>query len=647
VLNPHPPAGVPYDEMNEPRQPSGLSRFVSEMKRRHVVRFALGYAAAAFVLLQLAEIVFPAFGVGETGLRILVVAVALLFPPAVVVAWVYDVTAEGIKRTESLNDGSRRTEGRLPQVALLGITVVTLTGVGLWMARVGLIGELVSPPTSTASDQPVDLVAYDPTAPIRSLAVLPLDNFSGTGEQDYFTAGMLEELIAQLSQIAGLRVVSRTSVMRYAGSATPIPQIGRDLQVDGVIEGSVRREGDRVRITVQLIHAASDTHVWTQQYDRSLSDVLALQSEVALDIAGQLRAELSPEESTLLNRTASREVAPAAQDAYLRGRYELDKGTPEGYEAAMDLFEQALTEDSDFAPAMAGLASARFVLNMTAPEPSTEELDLAEEEARKALEMDSLSVEAKEVFMLIRNVTPNVGSVSPTPGVPPPADVPRVVVVPADPALSDTTWAMAMTQLGRHIEEQVRVKISHAERAGRAGMTFAARQLLSAGRFDEAASLASQVVQEDASSAAAWETLVRARVAGGNLDGAVRAVAGWSEAGGISAPSAAEAAALRTAVSEEGSRGFWRWTFDRQVAAREAGHPVPASERAAALVGIGEHDRAFAALEEAIAQHDPGLSASLRADPVWDPLRADPRFASVVRRARALDPALRARGQPR
>jgi TolB-like protein len=633
--------------MSDPRQPSGLSRFVAEMRRRHVVRFALGYAAAAFVLLQLAEIVFPAFAVGETGLRILVVAVALLFPPAVVVAWVYDVTAEGIKRTESLDDGGRRTEGRLPQVALLGVTVVTLAGVGLWMARVGLIGELVAPPTSAATSQPVDLVAYDPTAPIRSLAVLPLENFSGTGEQDYFTAGMLEELIAQLSQIAGLRVVSRTSVMRYAGAATPIPQIGRDLRVDGVIEGSVRREGDRVRITVQLIHAASDTHVWTQQYDRSLSDVLALQSEVALDIAEQLRAELSPKESTLLNRTASREVAPAAQDAYLRGRYELDKGTPEGYEAAMHLFEQALSADADFAPAMAGLASARFVLNMAAPEPSSEELDLAEEEARTALEMDSLSVEAQEVFTLIRSVAPKAGDVPPTPGVPPTSGVPRVVVVPGTAGLSDTAWATAMTQLGRHIEQQVRVKMGHAERAGRAGMTFAARQLLSAGRFEEAASLASEVVREDASSATAWETLVRARVAGGNLEAAVRAVDAWSESGGSGAPSAADAAALRNAVSDEGARGFWRWTVGRQAAAIEAGRPVPASERAAALVGIGEHDRAFAALEEAIARHDPGLSATLRVDPVWDPLRADARFASLVRRARALAEDPRLRGRPR
>ncbi len=624
---------------------SGLSQFVAEMKRRHVVRFALGYAAAAFVLLQLAEIVFPAFGLGETGLRILVIAVALLFPPAVVIAWVYDVTAEGIKRTESLDEGGRRTGDWLPQVALLGVTAVTLAAVGLWMVRVGLIGELVAPPDSRSSRQPVDLVAYDPTEPIRSLAVLPLDNFSGTAEQDYFTAGMQEELIAQLSQIAGLRVVSRTSVMRYAGGGTPIPEIGRELQVDGVIEGSVRREADQVRITVQLIHAASDTHVWTHQYDRSVSDVLALQSEVALDIAEQLRAELSAEESTLLNRTAAREVSPAAQDAYLRGRFELERGTPEGYEAAMGLFEQALAEDGDFAPALAGLASARFVLSMAAPDPSPEEIGLAEDEARRALEMDSLSAETREVFTLIRTVAPTV-SVPPTAATPTAPGVHRVVVVPGMDASSDTAWAAAMTQLGRHIEEQVRVKVATAERAGQDGAMFAARQLLSAGRFEEAASLASGVAREDPSSIPAWETLLRARVASGDLEGAARAVARWSESGGEGAPGTSEVQALQTALSREGARGFWRWTADRQASAVAAGQPVPASERAAALVGIGEHDRALSALEEAVARHDPGLS-TLRADPVWDPLRADPRFAAVVRRARALRPDPRAGGRPR
>lgn len=627
--------------MTDPQQKSSpLAPFVAELKRRHVVRFTLGYAAAAFVLLQLAEIVFPAFGVNETGLRLLVIAVALLFPPAAVLAWVFDITAEGIKRTEDLAEGrgSRASGSIAPRVALLAVTVVILGGVGLWMARVGLIEELTAPGADAGAEAPLELVAYDKSDPIRSLAVLPLDDFSGTDDEDYFSAGLLDELTAQLSQIAGLRVVSRTSVMRFAGTTTPIPQIGRELRVDAVIEGSVRRVDDRVRITVQLIHAASDTHVWTQQYDRSLGDVLALQSEVALDIARQISAELSPEESTLLERTAARDVAPAAQDAYLRGRYELDKGTPEGYRAALDWFERAVSEDTGFAPALAGLAGARFVLGMSSTEPAAEELHRAEEEARKALEMDSMSVEAREVFRLIRLSTPDAPPVAGVPGVSPTAEVPE----PFGPGglegvLLDTAWASTMTQLGRRIETQVRVATARTDRAGRVGRALAARHLMAAGRFEEAAVLLADLAEEEPEHAALWETLARARLAAGDPAGAVAAIASWSASGADGAPAAREVQSLRASVLERGPSAYWSWMHARLEARTAAGERVSAADRAAALVGMGEVDRAFAALGEAVRRHDPGL-VSLRSDPVWDPVRADRRFTEIARQARAVRP---------
>ncbi len=451
--------------------PSGFSQFLAEMKRRHVVRFSIGYAAVAFVVLQLAEIIFPAFGVGETGLRILVVAVGLLFPPAVVLAWVFDITAEGIKRTEELPGGMDRRPGRLtPRLALLVFTLLIVGGLAAWMTRQGVLDA----PQRTrrgggASNATPELVAYDPSVPIRSLAVLPLENFTESGAQDYFSAGMHEELIAQLSQIAGLRVVSRTSVLRFLGTTEPIPRIGRDLQVDAVIEGSVRRGADTVRITVQLIHAASDTHIWTKQYDRSLQDdVLALQSEVALDIARQVQAELSPEETNILERTASRDVDPKAQDAYLRGKYEYDKGTPEGYQAAMQHFEQAVELDSAFAPALAGLAGTRFLLGMAGQEPTDTAIELARQEAEQAVGMDSSSAEAREILTIIRQAMPAIRTaVTPTVAVAPGSEgAVATPPVPDVPTL-DTAWVAAMTQMGRRIEEQVRRKTYDSERAGR------------------------------------------------------------------------------------------------------------------------------------------------------------------------------------
>jgi TolB-like protein len=391
---------------NPPASPSGFSRFFAELKRRHVVRFALGYAAVAFVLLQLAEIIFPAFGLGDTKLRILVVAVALLFPPALVLAWVFDITSHGIERTPSAGPPDALPAALLPRLALLGVTVAVVGSLGLWLVREGVLDVPVDDGERAGLEE-VALAAYDPEAPIRSLAVLPLDDFSGDGEQEYFTAGLQEELIAQLSQIGGLRVVSRTSVQRYAGGEVSIPRIGRDLRVDGVIEGSVRRSGDQVRITLQLIHAASDTHVWTQQYDRSLDNVLALQSDVALDIARQIRADLTPEETTFLQQVASRSVEPSAQDAYLRGRWEAEKGTPEGLAAAKELLETAVQEDSSFAPALVKLAGTRLLLGLANTTHQDEEFAKAMEEARKAVAMDSTSQEAWDVIRLVAERLPD------------------------------------------------------------------------------------------------------------------------------------------------------------------------------------------------------------------------------------------------
>jgi len=628
--------------------PSGFSQFLAEMKRRHVVRFSIGYAAAAFVILQLAEIVFPAFEIGETGLRILVVAIALLFPPAVVLAWVFDITVEGIKRTEDLPGATDRRLGRLtPRLALLVFTLVVVGGLAAWMAREGMLEvpqrQRRGGGPSNATPQ---LVAYDPSAPIRSLAVLPLENFTEGGGQDYFSAGMHEELIAQLSQIAGLRVVSRTSVLRYAGTTEPIPRIGRDLQVDAVIEGSVRRGADTVRITVQLIHAASDTHIWTKQYDRSLKDdVLALQSEVALDIARQVQAELSPEETNILERTASRDVDPAAQDEYLRGKYEYEKGTQESYQAALEHFQQAVERDSAFAPALAGLAGTRFLLGMAGSEPTDTAIELARREAEQAVDMDSTSVEAREVLTIIRQAMPALRTeVRPTAAAPPTPPGASVTAVPDVPTL-DTAFVAAMTQMGRRIEEQVRQRTYDSQRAGRIQQFLAARQLVAGGLFTEATRVLSDLVDTAPEMDAAWELMARAEISAGDPQGAVGAIEGWSARGGSDAPDQESVRALQSAVTADGARGYWSWMRARLDERRAAGQPVSLTEYAAAQAGSGDSEGALATLERALERHDRGW-ISLPSDPVWDALRSDPRFTEIARKSRAMHYEPGARGRP-
>jgi TolB-like protein len=466
--------------------------------------------------------------------------------------------------------------------------------------------------------------------------VLPLENFTESGAQDYFSAGMHEELIAQLSQLAGLRVVSRTSVLRYVGTTEPIPRIGRDLQVDAVIEGSVRRGADTVRITVQLIHAASDTHVWTKQYNRSLEDdVLALQSEVALDIARQIQAELSPEETNVLERTASRDVDPKAQDAYLRGKYEYDKGTSEGYRAALQHFQEAVEQDSAFAPALASLAGTRFLLGMAGSGPTDTAMELARHEAEHAVDMDSTSAEAREVLTIIRQAMPAIrtgvtSTVAVAPG-PPDAATPGVPDVPT----LDTAWVAAMTQMGRRIEEQVRRKTYDSERASRIQQFMAARQLVAGGLFGEATRVLSDLVDAAPEMDAAWELMARAEISAGDPQGAVGAIEGWSARGGSDAPDQESVRALQSAFTANGARGYWTWMRARLDERRTAGKPVSLTEYAAAQAGSGDGEGALTTLERALERHDRGL-VSLQSDPVWDALRSDPRFTEIARRSRTI-----------
>jgi TolB-like protein len=616
-------------------QPSGFSRFMAELRRRHVVRFAFAYAAAAFVLLQLAEIVFPAFGLGEVHLRILVIGVTLLFPPAVVLAWVFDITSEGIKRTEELPGGRR--PGRLtPRLALLVVTFAVVGSLAMWVVQVGVFEETAT--DSAQTDSGVRLAAYDPEDPIGSLAVLPLQNLSGSGEQDYFTAGMHEELVAQLSQIAGLRVVSRTSVARYAGTSTPSPTIGRELKVDALIEGSVRRQGDTVRITVQLIHAASDSHIWTKQYDRTLENVLSLQAEVAYDIARQVQAEISREEESMLTRTAARDVDLEAQDAYLRGRFEYQKGTPEGYQAAWQYFEEAVAEDSTFAPALAGLASTRFLMGFGEGVMGAEEVELARQDAEKAMRLDSTSIEAQEVLGAIQRSLPDIPRMTTGDAPPPPPPHTRVIHLPgtSDSVVLrfDTAFVGAMTELGRRLEERL-VVVEARQKDAAMAMVAGARPLMATGRFGEAAALLEDAVAEAPESSAAWHGLLQARVSAGDADGVAETLVRWQESGAPGAPAPTEVAEVRSAVRNDGMQGYWTWLREDHERRMAEGESVSLTRLAAAHAALGDDERALELLFRGLREGDRGI-VSLLSDPVWDPLRKDPRFVSIVRQIRAM-----------
>jgi serine/threonine protein kinase/Tfp pilus assembly protein PilF len=234
-----------------------------------------------------------------------------------------------------------------------------------------------------------------------SIAVLPLENLSGDPKQEYFVDGMTDELITDLAKVSALKVISRTSVMQYKGTKKPLPQIARELNVDAVIEGSVLREGDQVRISAQLIQAATDQHLWAESYQRDLRHVLALQGEIASAIAEKVRAVLTPAERTRL--TSARPVNPEAYDAYLNGMQYWYRFTPKDFNSALEYFELALKEDPNYAPAYSGVALVwigRLQMGLTPPREAAPKEKVA---ALKAIELDDRLAQAHSSLATINS----------------------------------------------------------------------------------------------------------------------------------------------------------------------------------------------------------------------------------------------------
>ena len=236
-----------------------------------------------------------------------------------------------------------------------------------------------------------------PLAAIRSIAVLPLENMSGNAAEEYFADGMTDELITMLAKYRSLRVISRTSVMQYKKVRRPLPEIARELEVDGIVEGSVVRSQDRVRVTAQLVYAPTDTHLWAESYDRDLRDVLSLQQEVARSIAERVTAASS---LSAISRNSVRAPAnAAARDAYLRGRF---YWFSDSYEKSRELFQEAIKLDPSYAAAYAGLADGYTAATVSGESSSAETMPMAEAAARKALELDDLLPEAHHALAAVK-----------------------------------------------------------------------------------------------------------------------------------------------------------------------------------------------------------------------------------------------------
>lgn len=350
-----------------------------ELKRRRVVRTVAAYAAGSFALLQLAEILFPAFDLGPAALRVLLAVLLAGFPIVAALSWVYDVTLAGVTRTRASEDAGS-VALRPPSSVVVGAVLVAALAMGAggwWLVR----------------------EAESVAATSSSIAVLPFADLSPDGDQQYLGDGLAEEILNVLAGVDGLQVAARTSAFAFRDADDDARTIGESLHVATLLEGSVRRSSDRVRVTAQLIDARTGFHLWSNTYDREIEDVFALQDEIAGSIVGELLGHLE-----LPGRKAARHVAPqAAQDAYWRGRAQWGRRDPAGLPEAIRLFRTAVGIDPDYAAAYAGLADAYALLPVYVPSASPEDaLDQAEAWARKAIELDGALADAYASLGLVR-----------------------------------------------------------------------------------------------------------------------------------------------------------------------------------------------------------------------------------------------------
>ena len=337
-----------------------LKNFFAELKRRNVYKVAVAYAVVAWLLMQIATQIFPFFDIPNWAVRLVVLLLILGFPVALILAWAFELTPEGIKRADELapNESITPRTGRklIAFTAVVAVIAAALLAFRFFHPAPAPITAVSTPPAPVAVPAP-------PTIPEKSIAVLPFENLSDEKANAYFADGIQDEILTKLASIADLKVISRTSTARYKSKPEDLKTVSQQLGVATVLEGTVQRAADKVRINVQLIDARADTHLWAKSYDRDAKDVFAVESEVSQEIADALQAKLSSGEADALTAAPTRDAE--AYDLFLKGEYEEREAESslkaESFDRAAAFYNKALDRDPNFALAAARLASSKIL----------------------------------------------------------------------------------------------------------------------------------------------------------------------------------------------------------------------------------------------------------------------------------------------
>ena len=449
----------------------------------------------------------------------------------------------------------------------------------------------------------------DAALPIDSLAVLPLENLSSDPEQEYFSDGMTDALISQLAAIRSLRVISRQSVMRYKASAVPMPEIARELGVSGIIEGTVLKSADRVRVSVQLIHAPSDRHLWAAEYSRPLDDVIELQSEIARAVAREVVATVTVEETARLAET--RAVDAEAYDSYLRGRFFWGKRTEETLHRALDYFERAIAIQPDFALAHAAIAETYGPLGGSGYVDPVDAANKMRAAAERALEIDPDLVEgltALGACAAFHEWKWAEGE----------RHFRRALEINPNYALTHMWWGLWLERQGRQADNlRARERAVELDPLGGAAVAGYANALFMNGRLDDAIAVLQKALEIDPDNPQLHSNLAMVHVSLGRYD---EAIDGFERAGELGHAGYAYGAAGRREEATEVLAELERRAQQRYV---------PPYAFALVHIGLGNTSAALDALERGYEQRDTTM-ASIKVAPELASLRAEPRFLALL-----------------
>src|SRR2546428_8407223 len=354
-----------------------LQNFFAELKRRNVYKVAVAYAVVGWLLVQVATQVFPFLEIPNWVVRLVIAVVMIGFPIALVIAWAFEATPEGIKRTEDVDLAAAAKQPKKHAwiyVAVIGAAFsIGLFFVGRYSVR------------NAAGAAGTELSA-------KSIAVLPFDNLSRDPDNAFFAEGVQDEILTRLAKVADLKVIARTSTQKFKSAPTDLRDVAKQLDVTNILEGSVQKVNDQVRVNVQLINALTNAHLWAEIYDRKLSDIFAVQSDIAKTVADTLQAKLTGAEKQMMAAAATTDTT--AYELYHKGRSLWEKRSGDNIPKAIAFFEQAIARDPNYALAYAGLAQAYILVPFYTGADRFDAYLKAKEAALKALRLDSNLAEA-------------------------------------------------------------------------------------------------------------------------------------------------------------------------------------------------------------------------------------------------------------